>query len=102
MMLPGGLYSEAGGTPITVPLRYTVALPIYMLPTSIKVTWRALPFPPTVKFAEVMWMFPQYTPGEPHGDVADVNDDATDELLVVADDVATVELLAAVTLVVIV
>ena len=38
MMLPGGLYLEAGGTPMTVPLTYTVALPIYVLPTSVKVT----------------------------------------------------------------
>ena len=55
---------------MTVPLRYTVALPMYMLPTSTKVTWRTLPFPLTVRFAEVIWMFPQYTPGDPHGDVA--------------------------------
>ena len=43
-----------------------------MLPTSSKVTSRTLLLAPTVKFPETIWTRPQYTPGEPHGNVAEV------------------------------
>lgn len=78
-MFPGGPYSEAGGTPTTVPLTYTVALPMYMLPISSKVTSRMLVLPLTVRLPEVMLNFPQYVPGEPHGEVVE----ATVEVIVV-------------------
>ena len=40
-----------------------------------------------VRFAEVIWMFPQYTPGDPHGDVV-VEDSVVPVLVDVADVVA--------------